>query len=197
MAAGYAARPVSDQASYERKLAETQARLKPDMRLLEVGCGTGSTAIAHAPHVAHIRATDVSAAMLDIAREKAEAAGVQNIDFEVTSIDALAAPDGGYDVVLALSILHLLRDRPSTLAKLNRLLKPGGLLISSTVCLRDSYLRFLLPALVAGRSIGKLPYIGLVREADLLSEIRAAGFEIEENWRPGPGKAVFAIARKA
>lgn len=197
MAVGYAAHAISDQASYARKLAETQACFTPDMQVLEIGCGTGSTAIAHAPHVAHIRATDFSPDMLEIAREKAATAGIENIDFEVAAIETLEAPDSAYDVVLGLSILHLLRDRPAALSTIHRVLKPGGRFISSTMCLRDSFLRFALPALLAGRAIGRLPYVSLVRETDLLAEIRAAGFEIETNWRPGKSKATFVIARRA
>jgi len=72
----YAKSPVSDQASYEKKLAVTRDYMTPDMEVLEIGCGTGTTAIHHAPAVKHIRATDITPAMLDIARGKAAAAGI-------------------------------------------------------------------------------------------------------------------------
>ena len=65
---------MADQAAYERKLAITRECLNPDAQVLELGCGTGSTAIAHAPYVRHIRATDVSSRMIEIARSKAEVA---------------------------------------------------------------------------------------------------------------------------
>ena len=197
MATGYAARRVSDQASYEKKLAATQAYLKPDMRLIELGCGTGSTAIAHAPHVAHIRATDLSPGMLDIARDKAKAAGIENVTFEVGAIETLDAPDASYDAVLCLSLLHLLRDRQAAMRAAHRMLKPGGLFISSTSCLRDSYFRFTAPLLLVGRAIGRLPYVAFMREADLEAEIVAAGFEIVESWRPKRDKASFIVARRA
>ena len=73
MAARYARQPVADEAVYQRKLEMTRSCLRPDMELLEIGCGTGSTAIVHAPHVRHILATDISENMLAIAREKAQA----------------------------------------------------------------------------------------------------------------------------
>jgi cyclopropane fatty-acyl-phospholipid synthase-like methyltransferase len=44
------------------------------MELLEFGCGTGGTAIIHAPHVKHIRAIDISPRMIEIAKSRAEAA---------------------------------------------------------------------------------------------------------------------------
>lgn len=111
MADGYAKKPVPDEAVYQKKLAVTRDALTPDMDVFEFGCGTGSTAIALAPHVKHIRATDISARMIEIARDKAEAAGVANVTFEQAGIDDLDVPDGTYDAVLAHSILHLVEDR--------------------------------------------------------------------------------------
>ena len=64
IAAKYAASPISDEAAYARKLELTRARLRPDMEVLEFGCGTGGTARLHAPHVRSYRATDFSPAMI-------------------------------------------------------------------------------------------------------------------------------------
>jgi cyclopropane fatty-acyl-phospholipid synthase-like methyltransferase len=55
-AKGYAKKPVADEDAYQKKLQITRGYLKPDHKVLEFDCGTGSTAIAHAPHVKHIRA---------------------------------------------------------------------------------------------------------------------------------------------
>ncbi len=59
-AAKYAQHPVADQAAYEKKLEITRTHFRPDSEVLETGCGTGSTALAHAPYVKHILATDFS-----------------------------------------------------------------------------------------------------------------------------------------
>ena len=106
----YSKQPISDTESYARKLAATQALMRPDMTVLELGCGTGSTALEHAPHVASIVATDVSAAMLAIGREKAERAGIENVSFRQSSVEEFIG-ENGYDMVLALNLLHLLPDR--------------------------------------------------------------------------------------
>ena len=103
----YARKPVPDQQAYESKLAKTNSFLKPTDSVLEIGCGTGTTAIHHAPAVAHLRATDISEGMLEIARVKARVAEINNIDFEVTSIDNLSAAPSSFNVILAHSILHL------------------------------------------------------------------------------------------
>lgn len=71
IATRYARQPVPDEAVYQRKLEITRGVLEPHHEVLELGCGTGSTAIAHAPHVRQVRAVDISPRMLDIARRKA------------------------------------------------------------------------------------------------------------------------------
>ena len=63
----YAQDPIADQTSYEHKLEKTRAHFTPGSRVLEYGCGTGSTAILHAPHVREIVATDLSDEMIAIA----------------------------------------------------------------------------------------------------------------------------------
>jgi ubiquinone/menaquinone biosynthesis C-methylase UbiE len=87
------------------------------MDVLELGCGTGTTALHHAPHVKHIRAVDISAKMLEIARAKAEAAGVTNVTFETASVEDLRSTAETYDVVMVHSLLHLLDDRAAALAE--------------------------------------------------------------------------------
>ena len=61
----YAKSPVSDKVTYQRKLTETQAYLAPDKHILEFGCGTGTTAIYHAPYVQYVDALDISENMQD------------------------------------------------------------------------------------------------------------------------------------
>ena len=195
----YAKSPVSDQASYEKKLAVTRDYMTPDMEVLEIGCGTGTTAIHHAPAVKHIRATDITPAMLDIARGKAAAAGITNINFEVCAIDDLEVPEGSVDMVMAHSILHLVDDRDAVLAKLFRMLKPGGVLVSSTVCIGDSAIARVLVPLIApiGRMVGKFPdTLRIFTGKQLVESITRAGFTIDHQWRPGPTKAMFIVAKK-
>jgi len=195
MAARYSRSPIADEATYQEKLRITRSYLQPDMTMLEFGCGTGSTALVHAPHVARILATDISANMLEIAAAKARDAKIESVAFEHSSVEAFEAAEGSFDVVLCLSILHLLADRNAAVAKVHRLLKPGGLFVSSTACLGDwlSWFRFVAPL---GRRLGLIPLVKVFTADDLARSITDAGFEIERRWEPGPKKAVFIVARK-
>ena len=192
----YAADPIADEAAYQAKLAETRRHFRPDMELFEFGCGTGSTALVHAPYVRHIHAVDFSQRMLEIARGKAEAAGVSNVTFEQGDIATMAIPPTRYDIVLALSVLHLLADRDAAIRKVHHMLKPGGLFVSSTACLGDTPFRFIRYVAPLGRALGKLPQLDIMTPAQLRRSITSAGFTIEHDWRPKPNAALFLIARK-
>ena len=196
MADGYAKSPVADQAAYEQKLAETQALMTPEMNVLEFGCGTGTTALHHAQHVKHVRATDISERMIEIAREKAQAAGIENVDFDAFDFDHLDVPDGAFDIVLGMSILHLVDDPQVAIAKAHRLLKPGGYFITSTACLGDTmgWFGFVGPI---GHFFGLIPKVKTFRASELVDSIQAAGFEIENQWQKDKSVARFVIAGKA
>lgn len=191
----YARQPIADEDAYRTKLRVTQDYFRPDMEVLEFGCGTGGTAIIHAPFVRHIRAIDFSQKMLDIARAKATDAGVENVSFERADIAELTAVDGRYDAVLGLSILHLLEDKDAVIAKVFAMLKPGGILVSSTTCIGDTMRIFKFVAPI-GKAMGLLPQLDVMTSSELVASLSAAGFGIDHQWQPGKGKAVFIVARK-
>jgi ubiquinone/menaquinone biosynthesis C-methylase UbiE len=192
----YAKRPIADEASYQQKLKVTREYFRPNMEVLEFGCGTGSTAILHAPYVKHIHATDLSARMLEIARSKATAQHVENVSFEQSSIKDIQVADASYDAVLGLSVLHLLEDKEDAIAKVHRILKPGGVFVSSTVCLGDfmKLFRYVAPI---GRFFGVIPFVRVFTASELKTSLQDAGFVIDHYWQPGKNKAVFIVAKKA
>ncbi|WP_299828209.1 bifunctional 2-polyprenyl-6-hydroxyphenol methylase/3-demethylubiquinol 3-O-methyltransferase UbiG [uncultured Roseobacter sp.] len=195
VAPGYAKRPVADQATYERKLDITQSFLTRDMDVLEFGCGTGTTALIHAPHVNHVLAFDFSAEMISIAERKAQDQGIDNVSFVQNRIEDFEPPNHRYDAVLTMSILHLLKDPRTAIAKSFDMLKPGGMMFSSTVCLGDG-MRWFKPIAMVGGALRLLPHILFVTGAELEEMFRDAGFEIDQSWRPGPRKGIFIVARK-
>jgi ubiquinone/menaquinone biosynthesis C-methylase UbiE len=196
VAPGYSKQAIADAESYARKLAATQALMQPHMTVLEFGCGTGSTALEHAAHVACIVATDISAEMVRIGRDKAQRAGIDNVHFRQCSVEDFNAPPASYDMVLALNLIHLLPDRGAALATIHRLLKPGGLFVSSTVCLADR-MWFMRPVIPVLQWFGKAPYVSFLRAGRFLDEVDAAGFEALEHWTHGRTNSLFLVARKS
>ncbi|MEM6709922.1 MAG: class I SAM-dependent methyltransferase [Pseudomonadota bacterium] len=191
----YAAKPVPDEAVYEAKLAMTRERLSHTARLLELGCGTGTTALRLAPQVGHILATDLSPAMIAIASRKARATQIDNVDFECQSAADVRLPAASVDAVLAHSLLHLLENWHAVIANAYRTLRPEGVFVTSTVCLADdaAWLERLAPI---GRRLGLLPRMSFFRRSALLNRLKATGFTIEHEDQPTPKRGVFVIARK-
>ncbi len=188
----YARDPIKNMANYEYKLAKTREHFRPDMRVLEFACGTGSTALLHAPHVASYHAVDISSEMIRIARAKE---GAEQVEFEVADFDTMPLAPESVDMVQAHSILHLLTDPATTIHKVFATLKPGGVFVSSTACLRRIWpLRLIAPI---GQMLGKFPHIAFFSEDDLRKMMVEAGFEIVEDWQPKGGiTGLFLIVRK-
>jgi ubiquinone/menaquinone biosynthesis C-methylase UbiE len=191
----YSKKPVADEAAYQRKLQVTRQYFRPDTEVLEFGCGTGSTAIAHAPYVKHIQAIDISSKMIEIAQRKAAAETIENVTFEQSTIDEFSVADQTLDAVLGLSILHLLENEEEVIAKVYKMLKPGGVFVTSTACLGDTMKFFKLIAPI-GKFFGLMPLVKVFTTKELEHRLTDAGFAIDYQWQPDKGKAVFIVAKK-
>ena len=176
----YAASKIGDRAGYERTLERTANYLRATDQVLEIGCGTGTSAIRLAPRTGHIRATDFSNRMLEAGRKKAAAAGIENIAFEKAPAGDPRFEGQKFDAILAFNILHLVPKLDAALARMHTSLKPGGLIISKTPCLGDMnpLIRWIM--LPAMRAVGQAPYVNCLTAADLGLAIENAGFEIIE-----------------
>ena len=71
----YAKSPIADMDAYTYTLERTRSYLSPDDTVLEVGCGTGSTALLLAGNVRHVTASDLSANMIEVGSEKSAGPG--------------------------------------------------------------------------------------------------------------------------
>jgi SAM-dependent methyltransferase len=172
----YAARPVGDEAAYAATLDRVRHWMRPDMAVLELGCGTGTTAAALAPAVHRLLGTDLSEGMLRVARKRAD--GLPDLTFEQAG--ALEAGVGRqFDMVMAFNLLHLLENRAAVLTAVRARLVAGGVFVSKTPCLGGK--PWLRPVIAVLRLFDKVPPgIGFLRPARLEAEIAAAGFEIVE-----------------
>jgi 2-polyprenyl-3-methyl-5-hydroxy-6-metoxy-1,4-benzoquinol methylase len=101
-------------------------------QVLDVGCGTGTLAIAAARAAPAVRVTGLDAddAILARARRKAESAG-HDIDFDQGMSNALPYADASFDLVLSTLFFHHLPDeaKHETAAESMRVLRPGGRLV--------------------------------------------------------------------
>ncbi len=190
----YAASPIEDVPAYEASLKRVFARLSPNDHVLELGCGTGSTALRLSEYAAKITATDFSAEMIRIAKSKQSDTQFTNVDFQV--VDAQSPSDGlTYDVVCAFNLVHLLPDFDAGMQHIKSQIKPGGLFISKTPCLGEMS-RFMPVVIWLMQRVGKAPFVSNFTITQLEAKLRDAGFELIESETYGKaGRSRFIVAR--
>lgn len=190
----YAQDAIGDPAAYEVTLNRMHDLLAPDANVLELGCGTGSTALELAGWVGSYLGTDISPGMIDIARAKLGPDTPDGLSFEVAEAGTL--PDGAFDAIIALNVLHLLRDLEAHVAQVFDALPSGGLFISKTGLIRDGawFLPLIIPVM---RALGKAPYVRNLARAELEAILTRAGFELSETLlQPDTAPRLFIVARK-
>ncbi len=191
----YASKPVANEVVYAQKLDKIQSYLKPDMDVLEIGCGTGTTALKLAPFARSILATDFSDTMIEIAKEKAEEQQATNVTFTCTDIaELMSSSDKKYDMIMAHSVLHLIDNKTLTIQQAFSLLKPGGYFVTSTACL-TGWFKLLKPIWPRMYWLGVFPMVYFFDEEELIEDHLNAGFEIDHKWIPS-SPSVFMIANK-
>lgn len=192
----YAKSPIADMESYERKLAITRKYLSPEHKVFEFGCGTGSTALLHAPYVEHIFSTDYADKMIDIAKRNKNQQNIDNVDFAVLDINEHEFDAESFDVVLGLNILQLMEDIEQPIRKTWEMLKPGGYFITSSVCMNKpgGIWAIIIPFFSL---IGLAPNMKGFSKEELLACHSNAGFEIVERFDPDSKiPSVFLVAQK-
>lgn len=195
----YAMGAIAEPAGYQRTLDRTRSLLESGDRVLELGCGTGTTALRLAGSVRDYLATDISAGMIAVADEKHAANPIPGLVFRTATAEALTDDGAEFDAVLGFNYLHLVRDLPGTLRSIHALLAADGLLISKTPCVGDMNPFIRLALLPAIRAIGSAPYAGVFGAAELSRDIRAAGFDIvasENHATKGDDNRPYIVARK-
>lgn len=197
----YATNPIKDMDAYTYTLERTRSYLGADDKVLELGCGSGSTAMLLAPNVREYHATDLAEGMITVGQRKAQEDEVASLKLSVADI-AEATSFGPFDTVLAFNLLHLVQDLDQALERISKAVKPGGLFISKTTCKSDGFRgRFILGAMMAAVSVmqlfGKAPYVNIGSIRDLEAKIVAQGFQIIEtgNYPLSPPNR-YIVARK-
>lgn len=190
----YARGAIADMAGYEQTLRRAARWLAPHHEVLEIGCGTGATALRLASDVRALRATDVSGEMVAIARQRLLSQPMPGLTFERAGAVQALARGARYDAVLAFNVLHLLPELDATLAAVAGALKPGGLFISKTPCIAEMNLlirRALVPIVSV---LGRMPPLGVFSGEQLQTVLQCHGFEVLAHERHGTrGKDVRAF----
>ncbi len=122
-------------ASFSHRAGNDMTRLleigewQPTQHALDVATGGGHTALAVAPHVAHITVSDLTPRMLEQARSYLSSQGVTNADYEVADAEQLPFADASFDRVTCRIAPHHFPNVAQAVKEIARVLKPQGLFL--------------------------------------------------------------------
>lgn len=186
----------------------TQRRLVAEnvcagMRVLEIGCGTGSLALLAARAGAHLHVFDVSPGMLEVARRKVQGAELEDrielFEMGVSGMDSLAGES--FDLVVATLVFSELSgdEQRYALAQAYRVLRPGGRIALADEVRPDGRAKRILHGLV--RSCLLVVTFALTQTTTravegLPEEVARAGFRIEKEERSSLGSFLYLLAHK-
>jgi ubiquinone/menaquinone biosynthesis C-methylase UbiE len=166
------------------------AQLAPGESVLDVGCGTGTLAIAAKRRVgnnAAVHGIDASAEMIARAAKKATREKV-HVTFDIAFAESLPFPDTQFDVVLSTVMLHHLRRavREQCVREMHRVLKSGGRLLIVDF------------GRIASKQRGLMAHFhrhGRVELSDLVGLTTAAGLDVVDRGEVGFGNLLFVLGR--
>lgn len=107
------------------------SQISSQQHILDIGTGTGHLAIASAEIVGtggKVVGVDISAQMLDIARNKLKTIGLSNVEFQLADAEALNYPVNSFDRILCANTFPWIENKQATLRIWYQFLKPGGLI---------------------------------------------------------------------
>lgn len=181
--------------TYLKMLEITKKYLHQDDTLMDFGCATGSITIDISDSVRKVIGIDISSDMIKIAKEKAIDHKVKNVYFLKSTIFDDRHKEGSFDVIMAFNIFHLLDDTDDVIHRINDLLKPGGVFISSTACLGERG-RFVGGMMSIVSKIGFLPNVKKFKVSELKDRMEKGRFEIVEHVVLSDPSHPFMVAKK-
>ena len=176
--------------------------MKDSDTVLDYGCGTGTASCQFSSLVKDIHAIDISSKMIAISQAKAAHGKIENVNFEQADIFDGKYSKESYDVILAFNMLHTVPSPQNVVLQINELLKPEGLFISVTPCLRQKMSFFVNLQIQLVRVLCKLGLIPIpirrVTSSEVENILKAGGFqtvESEEIYKDA--SSYFVVAKKS
>jgi ubiquinone/menaquinone biosynthesis C-methylase UbiE len=123
---------------YEYAAVMELARVRPGLRIIDIGCGTGIYTNELCDAGAKVVGVDISPEMLAIAAEKNKRHG-KNVSFVAGDAASLPFADGSFDMAVSISAMEFFADPAKCLQEMYRVVKPGGRLIVATLNSRNPW----------------------------------------------------------
>lgn len=187
--------------AYKLIVKQSRGFLTSNDVVLDFGCATGLYSFALAKNVKEIHAFDTSSEMINMAKDQKHVDKINNVTFTQTTIFDEDYKKSSFDSILAFNIILYFNDEKKILNRINKLTKTGGLLITSTACLKENRtaIGILSRALIfLFRELKVLPYLKFHSMKGLEKTIMDCGFKIIETsvLIDKPATEYFIVAQK-
>ena len=163
--------------SYQRRtqaLVVDDLRIERGMRVLDLGCGTGTATLEIASHLegtGKVVGLDLSEEMLEQAKQKLTELGYTNVEFVLRSASDLNY-DEYFDHVLSTNAFHHFADKQDVFARVYKSLRPGGIFMVQDIC--DDFV--LMKALDLLGKLGEKAHVGSTTSRELRNLLISTGF---------------------
>lgn len=187
---------------FKNVIAKTKIFFNRNDNVLDYGCATGTKTLELADSTKYILGLDISSEMISEATKKKDEISFDNVNFLQGTIFDNNFENASFDKIIAFGIIHLLDDKEKVIQKIYELLKPGGLFISSTACLKDRMAiknRMEFSAYLLIKKFGIFPlHLNMLKAFDVENLIRKGNFQIIEAETIFHGITIsFIIAKKS
>jgi len=155
-------------------------------RVLDVGCGSGEATrdAARLTPSGHVLGVDLSARMLDLARQRSAEDGLTNVDYERADAQVHGFEQGRFDIAISSFGGMFFADPVAAFENVGRALRPGGRLamLAWRELAQNEWITMLRHALAVGRQLGEPPIsapgpFGLADPDHVRRVLRSAGFD--------------------
>lgn len=172
-----------------------QKHLKSNDQVLDFACGPGIISCEISKNVNAIHAIDISTQMIEIATSHKIEQNLNNITFFRTTIFDDNIQIGSFDVITAFNILHYLEDKEIYMKRINELLKPNGIFISSTIYSKEKKtILFYFFSFINKLKI--MPKINFYSLHELENNILKCNFKLIESYDISPFPERFIVVSK-
>jgi len=182
-------------------IAKTKEYFNANDNVLDFGCATGTKTIELAGGTKHIHGLDISLEMINEAIKKKDETNITNISFSQGTIFNDDFEKASFDKIISYGVIHLLDDSEKVIQRIHELLKPEGLFISTTACLKDKMAlknRLEFSAYLLIKKLGIFPlHLNKFKTNDVEKMIINQNFQIVEAEKIFHGISIsYIVARK-
>ncbi len=176
-------------------VAKIKEYINEHKTILDLGCASGSIAINIAKNAKEVHGIDISSKMIQVAKRKAIELDIVNVKFTQSTIFDEDFSEESFDVILAFNVLHIVEDTQMVLKRISKLLKSGGLIISSTACLgeKKTLLTWLLSILT---KVKVIPQINFYKISEFKGLLNNENFQIIETENEFQGSYSYLVVAK-